>query len=186
MFIFRGDVISAVSPLIEKNRAQELLARGAWKFSAAKPILRVELFYLPSYLIKLQVSANNEEKQQHICVDALDGVLAFIDPINLTFSRTENIKTCPYFLPQEKAESLAVEQYRRHLLQSSLQTRVRMEVKRFLSTSSIYYPFWIGFFKRKGKLDFRVIDAVSGQMQGAAVKPVFIKALLQEKVLEQD
>lgn len=173
-------MIPTIQPLIEKRDAQELLARGAWKFSASKPILRVQLFYLPSYLIKLQVSANDEEKQQHVCVDALDGVLAFIDPQHLSFSQTGTIKTCPYVLPQDKAEALAVEQYRRHLLRSSLHTRVRMEVKGVLSVSSLYYPFWIGFFKRKGKLDFRVIDAVSGHMQGAAVKPVFIKALLQE------
>ncbi len=179
-------MIPAVSPLIEKHSAQELLARGAWKFSASKPMLRVQLFYLPSYLIKLQVSANDEKKQQHVCVDALDGILAFIDPDHLNFSQNGKIKTCPYFLPQEKAEVMAVEQYRRHLLQSSLHTRVRMEVKGVLSVSSLYYPFWIGVFKRKDRLDFRVIDAVSGHMQGAAVKPVFIKALLQEKVLERD
>jgi hypothetical protein len=43
----------------------------------------------------------------------------------------------------------------------------------------VYYPYWIGYYKRKKGYDFEVIDAVGGGKQGIKMKPVFIDLILQ-------
>jgi hypothetical protein len=47
----------------------------------------------------------------------------------------------------------------------------------------IYYPYWIGYFNRKGALDFEVIDGLNAERQGAKMRPVFVNLLLQKKPL---
>ena len=41
------------------------------------------------------------------------------------------------------------------------------------------YPYWVGYYKRKSGIDFEVIDALNGKKQGAKMKPVFIKLIMQ-------
>jgi hypothetical protein len=39
----------------------------------------------------------------------------------------------------------------------------------------IYYPFWVGYFKKKKGYDFKALDAVSGEIQGVRMRRVFMR-----------
>jgi len=56
-------------------------------------------------------------------------------------------------------------------------------VKSIQFDKKIHYPYWIGYFHRKGALDFEVVDGISGERQGAKMRPIFVNVLLQKKTL---
>ena len=135
---------------------------------------------MPSYIVSVQVHTQKGTKEQSLCIDAVLGSFAFYELAETTTSPPQEFITCPVFLSKDKIREKAIDEYRRHLLLTGLKMRYKFQVEKVLSTRPVYYPFWIGYFRRKGKIDFDVVDAVGGEHQGAALRPVFMKALVHE------
>ncbi len=170
-----------IKPLISKENAKIVLSKPPGVFKKKRRIEKIELFHLPSYTIDVKVLTQNEHKTQSLCVDAVQGGFAFLQALETTKTSPKNIRTCPFFLSVKEVRERALGEYRLHLLRHGLKMRFKFEIKEIASIRPVYYPFWIGYFQRKGKIDFEVIDAVGGEHQGAAMRPVFMKALLHEK-----
>ncbi|MBN1465012.1 hypothetical protein JXA02_04575 [candidate division KSB1 bacterium] len=145
-----------------------------------KKEIKIEIFYLPSYIVDVQVKTQQGLKVQSLCIDAVLGSFAFFELADVTTSPPEKFSVCPFFLSETDIQARAIEEYRRHLLHVGLKMRYKFQIDHVLSCRPIYYPFWIGYFQRQGSVDFDVIDAVGGEHQGAAMRPVFMKALLNE------
>ena len=43
----------------------------------------------------------------------------------------------------------------------------------------VHYPFWVGYFEKRGSYDFKALDAVSGEAQGVKMRKVFLAAFRQ-------
>lgn len=170
-----------ISPILSERSALMALSKPPGLLKKKRRIDKVELFYLPSYIIDVLVFTDNEEKRQSLCVDAVGGEFAFIEDVKTSRTPDGTIRTCPFMLPQKKVEQRALEVYRHHLLHRGLMLRYKFEIRGIESTRPIYYPFWIGYYKRKDQIDFEAVDAVGGERQGAALRSVFMKALLHEK-----
>jgi len=80
-------------------------------------------------------------------------------------------------LSSSDAAKMALDQYKGILLEHGLRTRSHPHAKEISEGKKIYYPFWIGYFKKKKGYDFKALDAVSGEIQGIKMRRVFIKAL---------
>lgn len=173
-------MIDHVSPKLTLAQAREFLQSPPGFFKKKRQIEKIELFFLPSFIVEIQVTANNRLATQLFCIDAVLGSFAFFEASTTTASLSSAFKTCPFFLTENTVREKAVDEYRRHLLRTSLKMRYKFKVEKTINVKKIYYPFWIGYYKRKGKVDFDVIDAVGGEHQGVAMRPVFVKALLNE------
>lgn len=170
-----------ISPKISCAKAQEILQSPPGLVKKKRRLEKIEIFYVPSYIVDVRVNTGNDTKTQSFCIDAVLGSFAFFESAESTATPPSLFKTCPFFLSDHRIHEKAVDEYRRYLLQSGLKMRFKCQVEKVLGSRPVYYPFWIGYFKRRGKIDFDVIDAVAGEHQGALMRPVFIKALLGEQ-----
>ena len=105
--------------------------------------------------------------------------LLFFNDLPLHDLEEINFKTIDFLIQPSEATDKGKEHIRRFLLQQSLKQKYRAELQNINLDNEIYYPFWIGYFYRKGALDFDVIDGVSGEKQGVTMRPVFIKFLME-------
>lgn len=170
-----------IHPLIVKENARSILAKPPGIFNKVRRLEKIELFYLPSYIVDVRVFTQNEHKTQSFCIDAVQGGFAFLQSSSLADAPPDDFRTCPFFLSQKTIEAKAVDEYRRHLLRLGLMMRIKFQIEDIVSARPVYYPFWIGYYHRKGKIDFEVIDALGGEHQGSLMRSVFMKALLTEE-----
>ncbi len=172
-------MIEHIAAKISRTLAVDALCAPPGFLKKKKHLENIELFYLPSYIVEINVTANDARQSQSFCIDAVLGSFAFFDSTTET-GTLSRIQTCPFFLNENDVQEKAIDEYRRHLLRTGLKMRYTFQIDNIINSHRTYYPFWIGYHKKKGKIDFDVIDAVGGEHQGAAMRPVFIKALLNE------
>jgi len=179
-------MIERIRPQISPDQARTILSAPPGFLKKKRHLDKIELFLLPSFIVDVQVTSANTTKRQSFCIDAVLGSFAFFEAATVTSSLITDFRTCPFFLNENDVRDKAVDDYRRYLLRTSLKMRFTFRIDNIVEVRKMYYPFWIGYFKRKGKIDFDVIDALGGEHQGAAMRPVFIKALLNEIELPAD
>ncbi len=171
-----------VRALIGREQAQVLLAKPPRPLARKRKIFKAELFYLPCYLFNVKVDKRDGSSNSgQICVDAIKGSFAFFLGAVFDTSPSEPYRTSPFLLLANSARELGLDGYRRHLLLQSLKRREEASLQSFEFDKEIYYPYWIGYFRRGRGFDFDVVDALSGQRQGVKMREVFIAALLQQE-----
>ena len=97
----------------------------------------------------------------------------------------EKSRVYDFKISQQEAEKFALEDYKRELLKHSLKKKVDVTVKSIQFDKEIHYPYWIGYFFRRGALDFEVVDGISAERQGAKMRPIFVNLLLQNKTYQK-
>ena len=172
--------IKFVNPAITESQATPILSKPPRPFARKHKILKIELIYVPCYLFQVYVGAKqgNVNKEQ-IIVDGIQGEFAF-------FKGAEFSQACPvsgiqfeFRITGAKAEQIAIDEYNRHLLKLNLKKNVSAMIQSMQLIDQVYYPYWIGYFKRKESLDFDVIDGINGERQGSKLRSLFIKLVLE-------
>ena len=172
-----------VEPKILKEDAYNLLSQSKVLFlfrlfKRKKTRLRkVELIYLPYSIVELVISQNGEQKQVAVLVDGLLGNISIFDEEGLTYLTTTENVVCDFRLSIEETQKIAIEQYRWILLELGLKSKQIVSIENIVNVTRIYYPFWVGYFKKSGSFDFTAIDAVGGRLQGIKMRKIIIKAL---------
>jgi hypothetical protein len=169
-----------IASVISRARAEELLSKKAGPLSPRRKLVKTELIYLPVYLFALKL----EDKRgrvfaEKISVDGIRGEFAFVKEINYDPSPPDNRHTFEFGLTEKKARDIAEREYKRILFKDNLKTGNNVTITGFRPGRKIYYPYWIGYFKRKKAYDFSIIDAVDGGKQGIKMRPVFFDLLMQ-------
>jgi hypothetical protein len=169
-----------ISVIIEKHRAEELLSATNGIWPSGKKMVKVELFYLPIYLFTIELE---DRKARHyhemISVDGIKGEFAFFRESDSVESPNEHMNSFSYILAEPIARKIALAEYQRFLLKNNLKSSNSSGIVSFSKGVKAFYPYWIGYFRRKNGYDFEVIDAVGGGKQGIKMRPVFIELLLQ-------
>lgn len=170
-----------VVPRIEEQRAKAILSKHPRPLAKKRKIIKVELFYLPNYVFNVEIE-NRKAKVNlmKICVDGIEGHFAYYDETELTEKPATQGKSADFNISADEAMKLGKDEFHRMVLRQSLKKRDEITIRSITFDKIVFYPFWIGYFKRKGAYDFESIDALSGQRQGVKMKPVFIRALLNE------
>jgi hypothetical protein len=169
-----------VIPKIDKSQALIELSKKPRPLTRKRKIIKVELLYVPCYIFTVQIVTNKgNQSSEQVCIDGVQGLFAFFKGAEFEKSAHSSARTYDFKISQSKAESFALEQYKRQLLKHSLKKKVQATVDSIQFDKKIYYPYWIGYFRRKRALDFDVIDGISGVKQGAKMKPLFMTLLLQ-------
>jgi hypothetical protein len=143
--------------------------------------------YLPFYLFDVMVEKEIKGKKGGISprqnvtlsVDGLLGhaVLYAEDTLDVEKDLKTPAPSCDFEISSSDAAKMALDQYKGILLEHGLRTRSHPRAEEISEGRKIYYPFWVGYFKKKKGYDFKALDAVSGEVQGVRMRRVFIKAL---------
>lgn len=153
---------------------------------------RLEVLYLPFYLFDVVLEKQNREQknihrnQQKVTL-SVDGVLGHAvlyaeEGLDIESGVKKPALACDFEISSSDAAKMALGQYRGILLEHGLRTRSHPNAKEISEGKKIYYPFWIGYFKKKKGYDFKAVDAVSGEIQGARMRRLFVRALKNLRV----
>ncbi len=184
-----------IKPKISRQQAENIFAAKKSSVSLVFKLFRLknqnsperlEVVYLPFYLFDVLVE-KEEEGQEHtsaiqhvtLSVDGLLGhaVLYAEETLNVEKNLETPAPTCDFAISSSDAAKMALDQYRKTLLEHGLRTRSHPHAKEISEVRKIYYPFWMGYFLKKKGFDFKALDAVSGEIQGVRMRRLFIRAL---------
>ena len=180
------------------------LGKGDISLKALEAIKKCSLVYLENYtsvidydieeiIGKKVIKANRDlvEKEeevpehtsasQHVTLSVYGllghAVLYEEETLNVENNLETPAPTCDFAISSSDAAKMALDQYRKTLLEHGLRTRSHPHAKEISEVRKIYYPFWMGYFLKKKGFDFKALDAVSGEIQGVRMRRLFIRAL---------
>jgi hypothetical protein len=146
------------------------------------PLKRVELIYLPFYVFAVVTPGEEKKQKVSITLDGLLGDNLFFFRENMQYVSGVDHPVCPFVLSLPGAQTRVKEKHR--WLQMEYRSRMKQKaaVYEILEGKRIFYPFWVGYFQVGGaftlrKYDFKLMDGVSGEVQGVRMRKVFLKAL---------
>ena len=147
--------------------------------SNKKVVDNIELLHLPYYFFKSEINLSKGKSSiQHICVDGLMGEFAFVEREKIELL-SDNINDDTELLISELEASSIAKNAVKSMLMVQKGKGIDLVSIDMEFVGMLKYPYWVGYYKRKSGLDFEVIDAVNGKKQGAKMKPVFIKLIMQ-------
>jgi len=169
-----------IASVVSRTKAEELLTKTKGLLSPRRELVKIELIYLPVYLFALKlVDKKGRLLAERISVDGIRGEFAFFKDIDYDSSPPDIKNKFDFSLSEKEAREIANREYQRILFKDNLKTRNDVKIIEFGPGKKIYYPYWVGYFKRKNAYDFNLIDAVDGGKQGMKMRPVFMDLLLQ-------
>ena len=138
----------------------------------------VELIWLPHHLINMRVTSRRGPGEISVVVEGHSGAFA-------VFERHENLvdglpaeNAFPPKLDTEEALGIA----RRQLLRSIMRRRgqrYKPVIEGAVHAGVFHYPFWIYYYeRRRGRIDIRILDALTGEKGGARTKAGVLSALI--------
>jgi hypothetical protein len=148
---------------------------------------RLEMVYVPFYLfdvlVEKEIKGNKEGffPRQYVTL-SVDGLLGHAglyteNALDVEKDPETPVPTCDFAISSSDAAKMALDQYKGILLEHGLRTRSHPRAMEISDGKRIYYPFWVGYFKKKKGYDFKALDAVSGEIQGVRMRRVFMRAL---------
>ena len=140
---------------------------------------RVELIYLPYFLVDFHPNGNEKIDKVTMAVDGVVGNAILFAQDSMNYGGETNGPTCDFSLSREEAKQIASEEFRGLRLEHQMRRRSLLSTPQIAGIGTIYYPFWVGYFRRKKGYDFKAVDAVSGAVQGVKMRKVFLKAFRQ-------
>lgn len=138
--------------------------------------LKMELIHLPFYLFDVFVEEEGKKQKETLAVDGLVGHAVFFTKEILRFEKNASNVFSEFELSPSEAQRIAFNEYRGLLLEHGLRTRRFPKAEEISDGRKIFYPFWLGYFKKRKGYDFKALDAVSGEIQGIKMRKLFLKA----------
>ncbi|MFQ6070201.1 MAG: hypothetical protein ACE5LC_06725 [Candidatus Aminicenantales bacterium] len=176
-----------IVPRVSRKEAENLLREGRkfFRFLRNPPLKNIELIFIPFYIFEILLSKEGGQQSVNLAVDGLLGHAVLFVGDNLVFNDHPGIPILNCEITLSQARKLVLEEYRALLLEYSLKTRSFSEIEENFKGRKIYYPFWVGYFRKKRGYDFKALDAVSAEIQGVKMRRVFIRAFRQSAGIEE-
>jgi len=136
----------------------------------------VECFWMPAYAICLHAVSSQKEHSLWTSVDGCSGHFSIFERIEQLATRELHEPAFPPSLVKEQATELA----RKGLLQFILRQRGQFNkpvVDRVEEIRLYYFPVWICYYRRRRRLDIKVLDAYTGKSAGARMRVAVLNAL---------
>ena len=140
-----------------------------------RPLPFLELAWMPQYLLTFALHGPRAPESVSATVDGYSSQFALFlaekqvldDPIDADLPEPE--------LAPERAEYIAREGLLKWVMRHHRTGHVK--VGALLSTEVLRYPFWVYYYqRRRGLLDVRVADAVTGELPGSKTKYAIVRA----------
>lgn len=166
-------------PVISADTAAQLLSKPNRPLARRRDLLKVELYYLPFYLFQSQfVDHKRQVRTELVSIDAVQGDVVYLKKFDWEPNPPLSLDSVPPTLSWDQAQSAGWEGLRRNLFYHGWRVQKNQRLLSLIPERQFYYPFWLGYFKRRNALDLDAVDAVSGKRQGVRIKTIFIQALL--------
>ena len=144
---------------------------------------KTELVYLPYYVHKAVVRQGDAEYEVVACTDGIEGGFSFFNVEEMTSSDEAPEEVIDFVLSPEEAVRCCRDNLRWHLVRQGLRLKVKARVEEVRGTQRLYYPYWVAYFERGGRYDFRTADGVTGEVQGVRMRSLFLKAFLKDRAV---
>lgn len=132
---------------------------------------------MPFYLFQVVSGSKDREQEVKVSLDGLLGDNLFFFRENMAYKDRVDNPACPFVLSPAEAQQKAVDKYKWLQLEHKLRINQKFEIGEISESKRIFYPFWVGYFQKGKGYDFKIMDAVSGEVQGVRMRKVFLKAL---------
>jgi len=146
-----------------------LVPRRSTTFASSR-LPYLELVWLPYYVTTIEVNSKAGTGHVTASVEGYSGAFALFDINKLDFEDTAD-REC--FTPLMTAEN-AAEIARTRLVRTAFQVRRGIKNLRLGSGCAVeivQYPYWVYYYeRRRGRLDIRVLDAVTGSKSGQQIR----------------
>jgi hypothetical protein len=168
-----------IPAIIERLKAEELLCHTNGIWPAKRKMMKVELLYLPMYIFNIKLEdRKGRQNQDMVSVDGIKGEFSFFMETDYEDQIKEKRDILSWNLTETMAREIGMKEDQRFLLKNNLRNSNTNVIMSFSHGVQVYYPYWMGYFKRRKGFDFEVIDAVGGDKQGVKMRPVFIDLIL--------
>jgi len=168
----------------ETYARSELSKRGrlAWLWPTPRPALshlpRIKQVYLPHWLFELSVESRRGPGTLTAAVDAHAGAYTLCEFASPPLEGPPEGECHPPMLSVDEAMRLAERDTTVRVLAQRGQ-RHRPYVARTDVIALLYWPYWLYYYERtKGRVDFRMMDASTGEKPGHKLKTAAIQAFL--------
>ncbi len=187
---------------IDAQRAQAFFARrrwgnlfGLWGRPAAVQLLPateerqfpcIERIWIPHYRIDFSVVSKKGPGKVSVSVEACSGCFAFFQMHDGLVEAAPGEECLPILLPEEDA----IRHGRSDLLKAIMRRRSQENkpiIQEALDAQVFHYPFWVYYFKRRGKyIDIRLMDAYSGERGGNRTRQGVLNAFVAMRNAKYD
>lgn len=143
--------------------------------SPARPLPLIEIVWMPQYLLRFAMQGIRGPETALVTVDAYSSQFALFFAERQVLDGTLDGEQPGPELTQQRAESIARANAQKWLLRYH---RVRkLTVGALESVEVLRYPFWVYYYqRRRGLLDIRIVDAVTGELPGSKIKYGIVRA----------
>ena len=165
------------------NRLLHLFWRT--ELSRGGKLPKLELIWMPHYLIQLQASSRKGTADLHLAVDAYAGSFTIVEVEEPLQESEPKLPSFPPWMGAEEAERIG----RQELIRAIMRRRGHRDRPTPQATTSVelfYYPFWTYYYERlPGAIDIAVLDAAAGEKAGPKMKTAVLSAFASERTRRQ-
>jgi hypothetical protein len=137
---------------------------------------RIELIRVPYRVFECRLEREGDVRRVRVAIDGLEGsAWVYTDEEYETVADAGTPAPEP-LLSEEEAREKASRFCRGLVLERGLQVKLHFAVRAVRYLATVFYPYWVGYFRRAGRYDFRAVDALSGEVRGGVMRRVFLKA----------
>ncbi len=171
-----------VEALIGQREAEVMMSgKKGFLLKTGRNILRTELLFLPVYIFTIRISdTKGKINTEMVSVDGIRGEFAAYKGTMDTLRCGDEENQATFRITESEARKTAGSEYGRLVFRHNLRHPDKLRIEECSDGRRIYYPYWIGYFRRRRGFDFVAVDAVGGAVQGARMKPAMIDIILQK------
>lgn len=142
--------------------------------------MKMELLYLPFFIFEIEMEEKGAIRHVRFSADGILGNVAPFSPETETYAEQTDCQTFDFVITKSEAEKKVCEFSRGLVLEHGLKFNRNASVKQVEFSDKIQFPFWFFYFLKKGKYDFKAMDAVCGEFTPIKMRQVFLKAFGQK------
>ncbi len=177
---------------VSADEARAFFTRRRWRnlFGALLPketvtatgtrLPKLEQVWLGYYQIDLQVRIGRTPAVQSVSVEGHSGAFAL-------FALHETLQDTPLegpafapAIPEDEAVLIGREECLKNVLRRRSQQK-KPAIEETLGTRIFYYPYWVWYFTRRGRLDIRLMDAYTAGPGGNRTRSGLLSAFVRQR-----
>lgn len=175
-----------LQPIISIENAESLFQELAKKKklkifpSPHLSLMKTEMLYLPFFIFEIELEEKGTIRHVRFSADGIEGIVSPYSPESESHAEQTDCQTYDFVITKSEAEMRVRELSRGLVLEHGLKFNRNASVKQIEFREKIHFPFWIFYFQKKGRYDFKAMDAVSGEFTPIKMRQLFLKVFGQK------
>ncbi len=141
----------------------------------------MEVVWLPCYWMKIEATRKGTSRPVDVLVGGCDGQFTLADLSGVTYESHPDVQPFVPVIDDAEADRIA----RSGLVSAVLRSpgwRAKPTIGQTLQAELLQYPFWVYTFeRRRGRLDIKVLDALTGALPGPKTKASILRAFVDAR-----